>query len=69
MENNRNIKLGKVNWINNNCGSILGDDGNMYRIHEFTKILGTVSNGSRVGFELSLSSVHPVLTHVVELKD
>ncbi len=59
---------GTINWfdLETGRGSILGSDGSMYRIHDFTLI----DKGSRlkaraqVEFTLQLSSKNPILERI-----
>lgn len=60
---------GTVNWYDPNTGrgSILGDDGSMYRIQDFSKIeSGSVAPQSKVAFKLSLSSKNPIIESVAK---
>jgi len=61
--------LGKVNWYDSESGkgSIVGDDGVWYRIHEFSEIqAGTkgLTDKARVKFALVKDSVHPIVRAV-----
>ncbi len=61
---------GAINWYDTNTGrgSIIGDDGVWYRIHEFVELKGLVKrelkSKARVQFELAKGSVHPIVQTV-----
>lgn len=56
---------GKINWFDTESGrgSILGSDGNMYRIHDFTLIDkgARIKANTHVEFTLQLSSKNPIV--------
>lgn len=65
---------GSVNWYDPDTGrgSIIGDDGNWYRIHEFVKLKELdhteLKEKTRVQFELANSSVHPIIKTIKRIK-
>jgi cold shock CspA family protein len=67
--------LGRVNWYDpeSSKGSIIGDDGNWYRINEFSEIKTNTQNtlkvNARVKFELALDSVHPIIKRIHEFSN
>ena len=65
--------LGRINWYDptSGKGSIVGDDGNWYRIHEFSRINASkkLKSNIRVKFELSNDSIHPIIKTVSETTD
>jgi cold shock CspA family protein len=67
--------LGHINWYDpkSGKGSIIGDDGVWYRIHEFSKIEAKLSKSLnqkvRVEFELANDSVHPIIKSIRKSKD
>ena len=69
------VKLtGEVNWfdVHSGKGSIAGDDGILYRIHEFSEIQSakakTLREKVRVEFELANDSIHPIIRTVRTLE-
>jgi cold shock CspA family protein len=62
--------VGHINWYDPHTGkgSIIGDDGIWYRIHEFADIQQrkqrALKDKARVEFKLASDSVHPVVTTV-----
>jgi cold shock CspA family protein len=61
---------GQINWYDPHSGkgSIIGDDGIWYRIHEFSEIQikkqEALKEKTRVEFELAKDSVHPIIKSV-----
>lgn len=61
---------GRINWYDpeSKHGSIIGDDGNWYRIHEFTQGNGdltvSLTPDQRIEYQLALSSVHPIIERI-----
>lgn len=68
--------LGQVSWFDPNTGkgSIYGDDGILYRVHEFAEIQNqknrVLKDKARVEFQLARDSIHPIIKTIrpVELK-
>jgi cold shock CspA family protein len=62
--------LGHINWYDPNSGkgSIIGDDGVWYRIHEYSNLevasTDQLKDQLRVRFELAPDSVHPIVRNV-----
>lgn len=59
--------LGQVSWFDPNTGkgSICGDDGILYRVHEFAEIQNqkkrALKEKARVEFQLARDSIHPII--------
>ena len=77
MKNKSQSKVwsqGHVNWYDpeSGKGSIIGDDGIWYRIHEFSEIQTGKSRAlkekARVEFELATDSIHPIIKSVRQTK-
>ena len=65
---------GQVNWFDPNSGegSICGDDGVLYRIHEFSEIqnkkIRALKEKVRVEFQLARDSVHPIIKAIRQIE-
>ncbi len=59
---------GKINWFDSETGrgSILGNDGNMYRIQDFSSIerRDKLKPNALVTFKLTVSSINPIIEAV-----
>lgn len=70
MKGVNNMLTGKINWYDrfSKKGSIIGDNGIYYRIHEFTTLSHKVLfTGESVAFNLAINSIHPIVQEVTTL--